>query len=292
MKFSIITPTYNRASTLERAIRSILNQSYQNFEMIIVDDGSTDSTIDILKKYSNDSRIKVFILPINGGVNVARNTGLKNVSDDSNWITFLDSDDEFVFDALLNMKFAIEANKTINYFRFPVKYTDGTFVSDINLFNTVDDYKGYVSHIDTCGEWVVTFSKKVLKNGFLYDERVKAFESLSWLKLVMTEDIFYSDFVVRLYYVDTVSISRPSKKTLQYYENLITGFSLILNEHEEFLKKYNPKFFISYVFELANVYAIVGDKKTGFKKLIYAMKYDFFNFGVFRFLKNSIVKRV
>ncbi len=75
MKFSIITPTYNRAHTIERAINSILNQNYQNYEMIIIDDGSTDNTFEILKKYLDDPRIRYIGPNKNGGVNVAEILG-------------------------------------------------------------------------------------------------------------------------------------------------------------------------------------------------------------------------
>ena len=90
MKFSIITPTYNRANLIERAIKSILNQSYQNFEMIIVDDGSTDNTDEIVSKYLYDTRIRYVKATQNGGVNKARNIGIRNIAQDSDWITFLD----------------------------------------------------------------------------------------------------------------------------------------------------------------------------------------------------------
>lgn len=259
--------------------------------MIIIDDGSTDSTIELLKKYSNDPRVKIIMLSNNSGVNIARNTGMRNVSSDSDLITFLDSDDEFTPDALLNMKLAIQSNSSINYFRFPVQYYNGESVSDISLFNTVADYRTYISHMDKCGEWVVAFRKKVLEKGFLYDERVKAFESLSWLALSKKENVFYADFVVRLYHLDVEGISRPSKKTLQFYKNLRDGFALILKEHGESILKYNREFYISYLYELANLYAIVGYRKVGFNKLLYAVKYDTFNIGILRFFKNCISKR-
>lgn len=277
--------------TIERAVDSILNQSYQNFEMIIVDDGSSDSSLEVLKKYSHDERIKILKLSNNSGVNIARNTGLKNVSEDSEWITFLDSDDEFTSDALSNMKFTISSNPAINYFRFPVKYLDGKSVSNISLFNTVADYEKYISHMDKCGEWVVTFHKKVLKDGFLYDERVKAFESLSWLALSKNERIFYGDFFVRLYYLDVEGITRPTKKTIEFYRNLANGLSLILEDHGEAILKYNRNFYATYLYELANLDAILGNKKEGVKKLLKAMRLSFFNIGVLRFFKNSISKR-
>jgi glycosyltransferase involved in cell wall biosynthesis len=72
--FSVILPTYNRAHTLERAIVSVLAQSFQDFEFFIVDDGSTDETQDIISRYQNIYNIQ---LKTNGGVSAARNTAAK-----------------------------------------------------------------------------------------------------------------------------------------------------------------------------------------------------------------------
>ena len=90
---SVIIPTYNRANLLKRAIKSVLDQTYKNLEIIIVDDGSTDNTKDIVKTFS-DPRIQYIRLPENRGVSSARNMGIKKSRGD--FIAFLDSDDEFL----------------------------------------------------------------------------------------------------------------------------------------------------------------------------------------------------
>ena len=90
MKIDVIIPTYNRASTLERAIKSVLDQTYQDFTLYVVDDGSTDNTQTILKTYP---QIKV-LTQENKGVSAARNLGVKESK--SEWIAFLDSDDEWL----------------------------------------------------------------------------------------------------------------------------------------------------------------------------------------------------
>jgi glycosyltransferase involved in cell wall biosynthesis len=74
---SIIIPTYNRADTILRAIDSVLAQTFTDWELIIVNDGSTDNTATLLTDL--DGRIKVIHQP-NGGVTVARNTGLRNAA--------------------------------------------------------------------------------------------------------------------------------------------------------------------------------------------------------------------
>ena len=90
MKFSVIIPTFNRAYCLERAIDSVLNQSFKDFELIIVDDGSTDDTVEVLKKYQNKIS---YIKTKNLGVSHARNVGIKKSRGE--WIALLDSDDEW-----------------------------------------------------------------------------------------------------------------------------------------------------------------------------------------------------
>lgn len=88
---SIIIPVYNAELSLKDCVGSILRQTYTNWELILVDDGSKDKSGEICDKYSNaDSRIKV-IHKANGGVSSARNAGLKAATGE--WITFIDSDD-------------------------------------------------------------------------------------------------------------------------------------------------------------------------------------------------------
>jgi glycosyltransferase involved in cell wall biosynthesis len=87
--FSIVIPTYNRASLIKKTIDSILNQTYTNFEILIVDDGSTDNTEDVINQIS-DPRIHYYKIP-NSERGFARNYGTKHSQGD--YITFLDSDD-------------------------------------------------------------------------------------------------------------------------------------------------------------------------------------------------------
>lgn len=88
---SVIIPVYNAEKYLSECIDSILNQSFENFELILVDDGSSDTSGSICDEYSRkDERVKVYHLP-NGGVSSARNFGLDKAQGE--WITFVDSDD-------------------------------------------------------------------------------------------------------------------------------------------------------------------------------------------------------
>ena len=87
---SVIIPLYNKAKIVERSIRSVLSQSYKDFELIVIDDGSTDESYNIVKAF-NDPRIFLFRQP-NGGPGKARNTGVAYAKGE--WTLFLDADDE------------------------------------------------------------------------------------------------------------------------------------------------------------------------------------------------------
>ena len=89
---SIITPTYNAEKYIRETLQSVLNQSYQNWEMILADDASTDHTISIIEGFAaKDSRIKLFKLPENRGNGFARNAALEKAT--GKYIAYLDADD-------------------------------------------------------------------------------------------------------------------------------------------------------------------------------------------------------
>jgi glycosyltransferase involved in cell wall biosynthesis len=93
---SIIIPIYNRAHTIERALKSVLSQTFTDFEVILVDDASTDDSVIVAKAFLQSSGLRFSILQLsqNSGVSAARNYGILNSS--AKWIAFLDSDDEWL----------------------------------------------------------------------------------------------------------------------------------------------------------------------------------------------------
>ena len=96
---SVILPTYNRINTIQRAIDSVLNQTYPNIELIIVDDNSTDGTFELISKlYGEDERIIYIINETNMGPSHSRNIGVDAANGD--WIAFHDSDDAWCPDKL------------------------------------------------------------------------------------------------------------------------------------------------------------------------------------------------
>ena len=96
-KISVIVPMHNSSKYLTECIESILNQTYNNFEIIIVDDASTDNSVEIASEIK-DNRIRIFKLEENLGVATARNKGIEEATGD--YICFIDSDDYWVRDKL------------------------------------------------------------------------------------------------------------------------------------------------------------------------------------------------
>jgi len=108
---SVVMPAFNAQEYLEESIKSVLLQTEKNWELIIVDDASTDRTLEILKKYEKiDNRIKVVEHKENGGMSAARNTAIKNTNQNSNLVFMLDSDDIALPDSLYEQKKFINAN--------------------------------------------------------------------------------------------------------------------------------------------------------------------------------------
>lgn len=108
---SVVIPTYNRAQTLLRAVGSVLRQSYSNFELIIVDDGSSDNTAEVAAGIK-DKRVKYVRFFENKGVSAARNAGIRESRGE--YIAFLDSDDEWFFNKLKSSLKVFRQNKHLN----------------------------------------------------------------------------------------------------------------------------------------------------------------------------------
>ena len=151
--FSIILPTYNREKLIIKAINSVVNQTYSNWELIIIDDGSTDNTKEIIaKKQTEDSRI-IYIYQENSDRSTARNNGIKNAL--GKYICFLDSDDIYeknhlsiLYTEILKMGCPIAM-----FFCNVSRLQDG--VKKKVPFESINNYNNYIEYILLAKETVI-----------------------------------------------------------------------------------------------------------------------------------------
>jgi glycosyltransferase involved in cell wall biosynthesis len=171
--FSIIIPTYNRSHFLPKAIESVLSQSFADWELMVVDDGSTDNTKDVVFSYQ-DKRIR-YMYQQNAERSAARNNGVKNSKGE--FILFLDSDDFLVKDFLKNIFLVAknETDKSLIFFNVLSKTNDKPEI----LFKPLPIVQNVVEHILTNYLVIQTSQAIVAKKILLYhmfDERFSLWE--------------------------------------------------------------------------------------------------------------------
>ena len=131
MKLSIIIPVYRTQDTLERCLESILQQSFTDYEMILVDDGSDDGSPQLCDEYARkDARIRV-IHKENGGLSDARNAGIRKARGE--YITFVDSDDTMVDNTLENLIQEDSQNSPSRLPNIRIRWTTGLPKRDISI---------------------------------------------------------------------------------------------------------------------------------------------------------------
>lgn len=160
---SIILCTFNRKRTLARAIDSVLRQTYKNWELVIVDDGSTDGSERLLKRYAQKDRRIDHMRQRNKGLAVARNTGLRRAQ--GQYVTFLDSDDEYTPRHLAQRLHFLRSHRYVDAVFGGMKVVGPRpqrFVPDIDR----PGKRIHVSHCHAAGTLVATQSALLSLGGF------------------------------------------------------------------------------------------------------------------------------
>lgn len=143
-KVSIIMPSYNAAKFIAASIQSVIEQTYNNWELLITDDCSKDDTVKIVEQFlEKDNRIKLFSTGKNSGPACARNKSLENAT--GKYIAFLDSDDIWGSNKLeTQLKFMIEKNIAFSFSSYSVMKEDGTPTGNTINVPKVIGYHGYL----------------------------------------------------------------------------------------------------------------------------------------------------
>ncbi|MBX7149342.1 glycosyltransferase [bacterium] len=192
MFVSVIIPTYNRLVVLKRAIESVLCQTHRDFELIIVDDGSTDGTVEFLRTIE-DERLRVISIS-HAGVSAARNKGITNSR--SELVAFLDSDDEWMDDKLEKQLQYIHNNPDVR-----VVQTEEIWVRDGKRVNPMKKHKKHSGWIfEPCiplcivSPSAVMIHQEVFKKCGMFDESLPACEDYDlWLRIALEYPIITMD---------------------------------------------------------------------------------------------------
>lgn len=213
---SIITPTYNCERFIGETIESVLKQTYKNWEMIIVDDCSTDNTYEVVKKYAdNDSRIKYYLLEENSGAAVARTKAMQLATGD--YMAFLDSDDLWISNKLeCQLKFMKENNYNFTCTEYEQIDENGKSLNKVIKVKNKTNYNGVLL---SCPVGNSTVMYNVSKMGkFQVPNIRKRNDDALWLQMLKKEEYIYGlDNILMEYRIRTNSISSNKLDLVKYH---------------------------------------------------------------------------
>src|SRR5690554_397928 len=213
---SVIMPMYNAEKYIKESIKSVLNQTYEIWELLIIDDVSTDNSVEIVEEYvERDSRIKLFRLDENSGPAVARNVGIKNSIGD--FISFLDSDDLWHAEKLeIQLRFMIDNNYSITCTDYEQIDKEGKSRNKIIKTKIKADYDMVLKY-NPIGNLTVMYN--VDKLGKIKIPNIKKRNDyLLWLTILKKEKYIYGiNQVLASYRVHPNSISSNKFELVKYH---------------------------------------------------------------------------
>ncbi len=224
MYVSVIIPTYNREKFIERAVRSVLSQTYRNLEVIVVDDGSSDGTAAVAAKLARtDSRLRCVHHDGNKGAQKARNTGIHEARYD--FIAFLDSDNEWLPDKLTRqMGIFEESGKRIGVVYAGYRELHDDTGRDIEYTPRAKGSVYKPSLEQSFAEMnTIVARKDILMIAGLCDERIRAYQEwdLAIRLARFSEFDFVSDALV-LYHIHAMpTISSDAMRNAQGYDDVV-----------------------------------------------------------------------
>lgn len=279
-KISIIMPTYNRSDYICEAIESALGQTYDNIELIVIDDGSTDGTRKQLEKYSSDRRFK-YMRQENQGQSIARNKGLKMA--EGEFIAFLDSDNIWLPGKLERQVEIMNKNQSFDIF-----YGDGILIDEKGAEVSRENMSRYSGNItrhlikDNCVSMNTTLTrKKCFDELGGMSEEVRAGDDYElWLRLSTKFKFYYTpEYFVRYRVMDD-QISTDKYRRFNSNERVLQKF---FERFPESVTKVEKKRAISY-FYIRKVRHEISERRfiRAFINIINALKHDAWWLGPWR----------
>ena len=249
MKFSIIIPAYNVADYLENCVESILKQTYDNYEIIIVDDGSTDETGKVADELLKQSKQINVVHQSNGGASKARNTGMKRATGD--YILFLDGDD-FWSDSHFLKQIVSELTIKIVYviiFGYSYYYDNEIKESPISRLKDLGEATNY--GLFNGPNWNKCISKKLINKGLSFPEDLVSEDSLYCSSIMKRMESFSvitsTQYMYRQNRAGSLTNVVKERNVLDTLEGISRGLSDEKSLSEVKRKALNTYFTISYI---------------------------------------------
>ena len=225
---SIIMPSYNTGRFIKETIESVLAQSYPEWELIIVDDCSTDNTDDVVGQYLADERIRYIKNDTNSGAAVSRNRALREAK--GKWIAFLDSDDLWDENKLLrHLGFMVEKQADFSFTHYAVLNDND---EEITVFSPGEDVYGYSDILKHCsiGCSTVIYDSESLGQVYMPTEAVKREDFACWLEILRLgkKAVCFHECLTK-YRLHSNSVSSNKAKMIKYQWNVyrkVEGLSL------------------------------------------------------------------
>lgn len=265
-KVSVVIPTYNRAHLISRAIKSVLDQTYKDLEIIVVDDGSTDNTEKIIKSFQ-DGRIRYIQHNKNKGASAARNTGIK--ASKGEYIAFQDSDDEWFPDKLEQQIKAFDnASPKVGVIYsgfYRIEDDKKTYIPGDNIVQKEGDIHNELLKGNFVGTPAVLIKKECFENIKYFDENIPAFEDWElWIELSKHYLFKYINKPLLRSYSTPNSVNLNSK-------NLLKAREIIIATHLNDFNK-NKNLLSGHYLNIAIEFCSDGDFRSGKNYLIDSVK--------------------
>jgi Glycosyl transferase family 2 len=276
--FSVVVPTYNREQIVCRCIDSVLRQSFDDFELVIVDDHSTDGTLAALESY-DDPRLRVVRHEHNRGINPARHTGVVNST--GTWVVIVDSDWELLPEALERMREIVaELPDGVRVMRSRLTWDDGRVTPHFTPPEPIG-YEGRISWAEAEGGNDAThcIHRSVFEATPLFAERRGAMETLWELELASREQTLYVDDVLGHEHTDaanswlrTAAAEELVPRLFSDAPDMLWMAETALHRHGPALQEYGPGQYTT-LLRVASVQAFyLGKRRTGMRYAVAALR--------------------
>lgn len=267
--FSVVIPAFNREHHISRAVRSCLNQENATFEVVVVDDGSSDNTFGIAAGIA-DPRLSVLRHPVNRGANAARNTGALAAKGD--WIIFLDSDDELAPGALDTISaIAGKAADDVHRLAFMYRRDDGRVSPLPALREQIVDYPAYLAWLE--GRQIYDFlpcTRKLTFEYVRYSESHWSDTALYQMAFAKRYRTWFREEIVAFVHLDAVNrvsyMRRTPKQSRISAAELGKNVDTLLECHGDAMRKLAPRRLQMFCRLRAAYHFLAGNRAAGIRQ--------------------------